>query len=296
MKADYTTMDEQTKAEQLKWDTYYDARSLDEVLNEPLEAGKVYLEIAQAIAGVVASDAAIMEAGCGSGRHSLELARSGFTNLSLLDVSPKAISYASTLFRHFGLPGRFDVHDVFAGSTTGRPFDLVFNSGVLEHYSFEKQVAFLQGMASFSRNYVFVLVPNRYCHWYWIYRLQMQTAGQWPFGFEKPATSYTQLLEAAGLHCLGKAYFAADAVLWAINAIQGLTEELRDRIRHLHTRAILPLEQRCYLTGYLASVEPCQGGRSPFFPENAAPDTGDEADRQAAQAVDMLAEELLFAK
>jgi SAM-dependent methyltransferase len=230
-----------------------------------------------------------MEAGCGSGRHSLELVRSGFRDISLMDISPRAIDCARSLFDHFGLSARFAVGDVLAGAPAGRQFDLVFNSGVVEHYSFDAQVAFLRGMASFSRKYVLVLVPNRYCHWYWIYRLQTAATGQWPFGFEKPATSYAGLIEAAGLHCLGRAYFAADAALWAISAVAGMTGQLQEMVRQLHVRGVIPLEQRCYLVGYLAAVEPQSEVPLPFYREGSGPDTGDQADHRAAQAADELA-------
>ena len=75
-------------------------------------------------------------------------------------------------------------------------FDLVFNAGVLEHYTYQEQVALLQGMASRSRRYVLVLVPNRHCYWYWIWRLAVSGEGSWPYGKEVPIADLGGAFEA----------------------------------------------------------------------------------------------------
>lgn len=277
-------------SEREKWDSYYAALSMDAVLNESVAANMVYAEVAQSIAAILPPHSRILEAGCGGGRHSLELSRRGFNDLTLLDFSTKAIDCARSLFGHFGANANFATGDVFAGSKRDPEFDLVFNSGVLEHYSFEEQVGFLKGMASFSRRYVLVLVPNRYCHWYWIYRLQTAANGAWPFGYEKPASSYLELIEAAGLVSLGKAFFAADAVTWAVESIQGMDAALREIVCEAHRRGIIPVEQRSYLVGYLASVVPQDtAAPAPFHPELVKLDSGDLADHRAALAADTLA-------
>lgn len=278
--------------EQSKWDDYYATLSMDSVLNEATAAGMIYAEVAQAIATLVTRDSRILEAGCGSGRHSLELSKLAFSDLTLLDFSTKAVECASAVFKHFDAAAHFEVGDVFAGSTRKPEFDLVFNSGVLEHYSFDDQAKFLAGMASYSRKYVLILVPNRFCHWYWIFRLQSAALGVWPFGFEKPASSYGRLLEAAGLCNLGKAYFAADAATWAIEHIQGMDEDLREIIGEAHRRGIVPVEQRSYMVGYLASVVPQNQVPAPFHPEGATLSTGDAEDHRIALVADALGADL----
>lgn len=282
-------MNQELLAEKEKWDRYYDNLTLDSVINEDPAASRVYQEIAQAVTTILPTTANILEAGCGSGRHSLELSRYGYTNIHLLDFSPKAVASAQALFTHFGARAEVQVGDVFSGSSGAPEHELVFNSGVLEHYAFDDQVRFLKGMASFSRRYVLVLVPNRYCHWYWIYRLQIAANGAWPFGFEKPASSYHALMQAAGLHPLGKAYFAADAALWAIAAIDGLTPSLRELIGRAHQDAIIPIEQRSYMVGYLASVIANDTGPTSFCDNPEAQNAGDAADHCAAVAADTLA-------
>lgn len=282
-------MTPENNSEQAKWDRYYGTLSMDSVLNESAAVGMVYAEVAQSIAALVPRGSRILEAGCGSGRHSLELSRQGFNDITLLDFSTKAVDCARSLFGHFGAAANFEIGDVFAGSRRVPEFDLVFNSGVLEHYSFEEQVKFLKGMASYSRKYVLVLVPNRYCHWYWIYRLQNAANGAWPFGFEKPASSYAGLIEAAGLFSLGRAYFAADAVAWAIENIRGMDAALREIVCEAHRHGIFPVEQRSYLVGYLASVMPQDTAPAPFYPENTPLDSGDLEDHLAAIAADELA-------
>src|SRR5581483_2748954 len=83
----------------------------------------------------------------------------------------------------------------------GQPeYDLVFNSGVIEHYSLEDQARLLAAMGTRSRRFVAALAPNRDCYWYWISRLRHTARGNWPFGKESPVADFRGSFEAAGLN------------------------------------------------------------------------------------------------
>jgi SAM-dependent methyltransferase len=243
-------MDKQTEIE--KWDGIYAGISADQALT-----GKniVYPEIADAIEVLMPAGARILEAACGSGLQSLELAKRQQFQLTLMDFSINALTCARQIFQKSGVSAEFQVADIFTPPAI-QPFDLVYNAGVLEHYEFSRQVEFLQGMAKLSSRYLLVLVPNRDCYWYWIYRIQKAASGQWSFGYERPAGSYAAAIQAAGLHFLGQRFFAADAVAWAISNIDGLQEELRQLILGIHQHQVVPEAQRCYLTGFLAARDP----------------------------------------
>jgi hypothetical protein len=161
---------------------------------------------------------------------------------------------------------------------------------VLEHYSFEEQVRLVRGMALRSRNYVLVLVPNRNCHWYWIWRAQQAVADQWPFGYEKPGSNYRPVFEAAGLNYLGAAWFATGAMGHFLQAIQGLDESLRTLLERMNARSIFPVEQRAYLVGFLGSVRPDAGTIRGFDDQTGF--DADRADAQAAEALDQLVQEI----
>ena len=57
------------------------------------------------------SGMAVLDAGCGPGRHSLELARRGI-EVTGVDLSPDFVALASAAAQAEGLPARFDVLDV----------------------------------------------------------------------------------------------------------------------------------------------------------------------------------------
>jgi SAM-dependent methyltransferase len=274
--------------EKHKWDAYYGA-----LKDEPEPTGAVaalYRELAETMAAIVPPQARVLEAGCGSAQTSLALARLAQYDVSLLDFSDDALAYARRVFERAGVQARFEVGDVLSGQGTPE-HDLVFNSGVLEHYSFDDQVSFLRGMARRSRRYVFVLVPNRACYWYWIWRVQTAASGQWPFGYEKPASSYRAAMEAANLSYLGRVYLGATAVSYFLGSIAGLDPALRERIIAVHRQEVVPLAQRSYLVGFLASVQENDVAPPTFMLDAASTDEpqADWADRYVTLAADALA-------
>ena len=77
----------------------------------------------------VAPDAAILDLCCGQGRHVLELARRGFTNLHGMDRSHYLVSRAKRLASEQGLTIRFREGDARKLRYPGDGFDFVFVAG-----------------------------------------------------------------------------------------------------------------------------------------------------------------------
>lgn len=282
-------MDLAQDAERDKWEAVYRDLSAEQVMQE---GGAVYVEIADLMAGLLPAGGRVLEAACGSGRHSVELARRGGFHTTLLDFSPNAIACARRVFAHCQAGGEFIIGDIFNWDAQGG-YDLVFNSGVLEHYAFDRQVEMLKAMARRSRRLVLVLVPNRECYWYWIYRIHHAAAGMWPFGCERPASSYADAIRAAGMHFLGTTWLGAEAVCLMIEHLDGITPDLKKIIIETHRHQIAPIAQRSYFVGFLASVRP-EAGEFPPFTTSASFDQGgkrpdDWTDRCTALAADALA-------
>ena len=187
----------------------------------------------------------MLEAGCGAGWQSLVLAQAGNQQLTLMDFSAEALNYAQRAFSKHDLAADFVCQDVFA---PGEPeYDLVFNAGVLEHYNFDEQVAFLRGMASRSRKYVIALVPNRQCYWYWTWRFHRSSRGAWPFGKEMPMADLSATFEAAGLNFLGHWHGGEKWSEFYITDLDGMNDRLRDDLLAVHRSAVIPKENRAYL-------------------------------------------------
>lgn len=235
--------------EQAKWDAYY--AGLGEAEETP--AVRAFgAEFAGVLGELLPAGGAVLEAGSGAGFQSLALAREGRLAVSLMDISPQAVAAARRLFARNGLTAAAHLGDAFA---TGNPeFDLVFNAGVLEHYTLDQQAAFLRGMASRSRRFVLVLVPNRLCYWYWVWRVQQAGRGNWPYGKECPQADLSAAFRAAGLSYLGQAFVGAGWTEDLIANVQGLDGELREEVLAVHRGGVIDATARCYLTAALGCV------------------------------------------
>src|SRR5579859_3061495 len=267
-----------TQSEQQKWDSYYADR---EPVDDDEATARFNAEFVEAVAALLPGGGQTLEAGCGGGGQSLALAQTGRFEVSLMDFSARALAYARQRYARRQAPADFIEGDVLE---PGQPaYDLVFNAGVLEHYRFDEQVSFLRGMASRSRRYVLVLVPNRLCYWYWLWRVQQASQGQWPYGKEVPWADLSEAFRAAGLTVLGQAFMGQAWTESFISGLAGVDESLRQQIYEIHRSPLIPLSQKSYLLAMLGSVTP----EAPELPRRWAapqPEPRELAEMQAALA------------
>jgi SAM-dependent methyltransferase len=235
--------------ERRKWDKFY-ASLLS--LEENEAAKEFNEEFRELVSQLLSLGNSILEAGCGAGWQSLALARLGKYNINLMDFSQEALRYAQRLFERENLQATFICEDVFEPNKARH--DLVFNAGVLEHYTFDEQVAFLQGMASRSRRYVMVLVPNALCYWYWLWRIQKSGEGKWPFGKEVPVINLSEVFKAAGLKFIGQRFMGEGWTGGLVRSLIGLDERLCQYILDVHASPVIPRSQKSYLVAALGSV------------------------------------------
>ena len=271
--------------ERAKWDAYY-ATAL-QAGDEP-SIDQFGEEFSKLVEQLLPDGGRILEAGAGGGQQSMALARSGRFELTLMDFSAEALEQARRWFGRVGVAAQFVQQDVMlAGSAE---FDLVFNAGVLEHYTHQEQVALLQGMASRSRRYVLVLVPNRHCYWYWIWRLAVTGGGSWPYGKEIPIADLGGAFEAAGLRPLGQLFTASTWTENFIRNLPGLGAKLRDQILLAHQSAVIPEWQKGYLVAGLACKADASDVVVPSgFQESGWPRTELSSDTAMAALADALA-------
>jgi GT2 family glycosyltransferase/2-polyprenyl-3-methyl-5-hydroxy-6-metoxy-1,4-benzoquinol methylase/glycosyltransferase involved in cell wall biosynthesis len=235
--------------EREKWEAYYRDLPLEKIDDFTAAFND---EFVQLVGELLPKGSEVLEAGCGGGSQSLAMARAGY-RAALLDFSPAALDYAKRLFASEGVAAEFVEADAFAKGAPAH--DLVFNAGVLEHYTLEEQAAFLRGMASRSRRYVLVLIPNRACYWYWLWRVRRTAASNWPFGKEVPQTELADAFAAAGLHYIGQTYVGAN---WTESFIRdcGLDPAAQEQLLEIHRSAVIPAVTKGYLLAALGSVEP----------------------------------------
>ena len=238
-----------SESEKQKWDKCYASARL---LEEDQVTKEFNEELRELVSKLLPPGSNILEAGCGTGRQSLALARLGKYGINLMDFSQEALRYAQRMFDRENLQANFISEDVFEA---GKPdYDLVFNAGVLEHYGFDQQVAFLRGMAGRSRRYVMVLVPNALCYWYWLWRIQKSGEGKWPFGKEVPLADFSAVFRAAGLQFLAQRFIGDGLAERFIRSLTGLDERLRYHILEIDHSPVIPKSQKSYLVAALGSV------------------------------------------
>jgi len=246
--------------EREKWDRYYASA---DVTASDIAVEQFSEELAAVVAELLPAGSAVLEAGSGGGHQSLALARAGRFRLTLMDFAANALAAAEHVFDHQGVSATFVEGDVFAPGEA--EFDLVFNAGVLEHYTLGEQIDFLKGMASRSNRYVLAIVPNRYCYWYWIWRMRVVLKGDWPFGKEVPLLDLSAAFEGAGLRFIGQTFMGDGWTEDFINSVGrsgaqekpgAINDELCKQIIQVHRSPLIPKSQKSYLVAALGSVIP----------------------------------------
>jgi glycosyltransferase involved in cell wall biosynthesis/SAM-dependent methyltransferase len=156
--------------------------------------------VAQTLAGLTAPGDVLLEAGCGSGSLSAELATAGRL-IELCDFSQAILDRAAELFRVSGLPAPgLTLCDLTQPLPwPDRALDVVWSSGVLEHWTDEELLPIVSEMARISRKGVISLVPNAGCVFYRMGKHLAEASGRWPYGREIPRRSLKPVFERAGL-------------------------------------------------------------------------------------------------
>jgi len=146
--------------------------------------------------------ALVLEAGCGRAgilRRMLESGR--WTTAVGLDLSGEALALAAK-----ARPDALHLvqGDLFRLPFRAETFDLVYNSGVIEHFDDEKLEEALRAMARVTRpgGRVLAVVPNAACLWYRLAKAWLMKRGRWRFGFERHLSARTmrRFARRIGLH------------------------------------------------------------------------------------------------
>ncbi|HMI32188.1 MAG TPA: methyltransferase domain-containing protein [Candidatus Limnocylindrales bacterium] len=125
------------------------------------------------------------EVGSGSGTTSAALARMG-AKITLVDISPKSLAFARNHFEGQGLHARYAIQDGLKLGFRDGVFDVVWNGGVIEHFTDDGKVALIREMYRVTRpgGLLLIVVPNAHD---WPFRLGKWIAerrGKWIFGYE----------------------------------------------------------------------------------------------------------------
>lgn len=159
----------------------------------------------------------LLEAGCGSATMSAELALAG-RSICLADFSQAILDRAVKLFE----VSRMSKPKVILADLTrplplpDRSIDVVWSSGVLEHWTDEELVPIVREMARISRRRVVSLVPYAGCVLYRFGKWVAETRGVWPYGRELPRETLRPIFEKASLHDV------SEMTIWSEQAVRFL--------------------------------------------------------------------------
>jgi SAM-dependent methyltransferase len=92
----------------------------------------------------------VLDAGCGTGEHTLLAASSGADALGV-DISPLAIERARGKAVARGIPARFEVADTLSLGDLGLSFDTVIDSGMFHVFDDEGRARYVTSLASVLR-------------------------------------------------------------------------------------------------------------------------------------------------
>ena len=147
-----------------------------------------------------------VEMGAGSGRTSRYLNEGG-AETGILDLSPEALKLAAHANQGLLNEVRYFEADLFKvdRKLTGRPYEMVWNAGVLEHFTAVEQRALLHRMASVLTDdgLMMVLCPYAGAIFYRLGKAVLEAIGKFPYGREVPVKTLKPVLPE-GLEMVGR--------------------------------------------------------------------------------------------
>ncbi|OGS01910.1 MAG: hypothetical protein A2V88_13625 [Elusimicrobia bacterium RBG_16_66_12] len=144
----------------------------------------------------------VCEVGCGAATTSAFLARLG-ARITLVDLSQGSLAYARQLFEKLGMGVTMCRANGLAMGFRDGAFDIVWNGGVIEHFTDNGKVALLQEMWRVTRpgGLLLVTVPNAHDWPFILGKAIARWRGKWIFGFEDDLSvgRFRRLAERAGI-------------------------------------------------------------------------------------------------
>lgn len=129
----------------------------------------------------------MLDAGAGTGLNSLALAARG-AHVTLLDIAPPALAIARTYFEEQQLTAEYVEGSIFAMPFPDETFDVVWNTGVIEHFEpAERRLAVNEMLRVMKPDGVVLTVnPNAGARIYRFAKERAEQRGTWDVGFELP--------------------------------------------------------------------------------------------------------------
>lgn len=132
-------------------------------------------------------DLTVLDAGSGTGLNSLALAARG-AKVTLLDVAQEALDIAKAYYDEQGLEAEYVKGSIFELPFPDESFDVVWNTGVIEHFEpEERRLAVREMLRVVKRSGTVITInPNAGARIYRFAKDWAERHGRWDVGFELP--------------------------------------------------------------------------------------------------------------
>lgn len=190
------------------WDGYADSINVDFYIDTYMKNPAVWHKsLVQYINAAAMAGGSTIEVGSFSGITTLMLDNK--FDKTILDYSVRVLEKAQELFNRAGQPVKTICADMFNIPAKGGSYDVVFNSGVIEHLDFADRVAHLKENARIMKDdgVMIIAYPN---HSSWYYRLSyllLKRRGEWNYPDENKLFSLKNEIREAGLVLVEKKVF-----------------------------------------------------------------------------------------
>lgn len=180
-----------------EWSNHYNINGLKDVIFSIREQ-KVQIW-AEELINIISEGEKCLEIGCGTGISTLWLAQHGRL-ATALDYTESSIALVNAAAKELDLT----INTVIADATKELPFredefDVIFQCGLLEHFSNEEQVELLKIWKKYCKRMV-SMIPNASSIPYRVGKQIMEDSGTWEYGLEIPKHSLIKEFAMAGIN------------------------------------------------------------------------------------------------
>lgn len=204
----------QNKDDKRIWDAQADSIDVDFYLNTYIKnPAEWHKSLVHYINSIGKDGDRTIEVGCFSGITTLLLDRK--FKKTILDYSEKVLEKAKELFSKANQPVDMVCADMFHIPVADKSFNIVFNSGVIEHLDFSSRVAHLQENARIMKDdgTMIIAYPNHSSWYYRLAYLKLKREGRWNYPDENKLYDMRKEINAAGLNLMEKKVFDPQTAL-----------------------------------------------------------------------------------
>lgn len=171
-------------------------------------------------------------------------------NVTLIDYSEQALANSKEVFDDAGLAASYIHADIAQLPMPEKFYDVVWNAGVLEHFSYEEQVSILKELARVTKDngLLIILTPSAAALAYRVGKFTAEQAGIWMYGTETPIQTLTTAFQDAGIELLEEyntGFFGSLEFLDFVNGAAPVKEAMKSWFLSL------PEEEQPLFPGYL---------------------------------------------